>query len=218
MPTMMKGLDKAQGVIVSGDLTRTVDLVGDSLTHLLTAAFPRSPSTVYPLAVSIASGASKYQEFVVGKKTLHLAAFENTPKGAARATAMLRYIHDWKGVQVYARGRMVKHPIAAAMMLDCYLEALQCKDWRAHCFAMVENPFERPAIAPAPGDATQQLGARYVFPCAYLKPYFYFERGHPSSLLNLIEAAAIDHGCDWCPLFDSNNFQPEGPSGLPQVV
>jgi hypothetical protein len=46
-----------------------------------------------------------------------------------------------------------------------------------------------------------------LFPCKHLHPYFKFQKGHPSSPENQIQAAGIDRQCDWCPNFRPADFK-----------
>jgi len=69
-----------------------VDLVNDSITHLLAVSFAKTSSKNYPLAVNMAQGASKYDEVTIGRLIVHLAAFQKNKEEAARALALLGYI------------------------------------------------------------------------------------------------------------------------------
>lgn len=54
----------------------TVDLIKDSMTHLLTVSFGNSSSHSYPLAINVAKGASKYEEIKIAGDIAHLVAFK----------------------------------------------------------------------------------------------------------------------------------------------
>lgn len=201
----------------SESLQQTVDLVGDSTENLLAICFSKTRSPSYPLAVSIARGALKYQELVVGRETVHLAVFERNAEGAKRATALLRYIHEWKATQVYAGGRSLGNSWNALAILECYAVALAARDHRAHCCVVMDDPF---AGLTRGSTVTLTLGesdtsrARavdlYLFPCKHLMRYFRFQEGHPSSVSDQIQAAAVEHCCDWCPLFDADGYHHTG--------
>ncbi|MFT5725683.1 MAG: hypothetical protein ACI9JN_002810 [Bacteroidia bacterium] len=47
---------------------------------------------------------------------------------------------------------------------------------------------------------------RYVFPCKRLYYYFKFQKDHPASIENQIQAEAVNSGCDWCPNFNADNW------------
>lgn len=192
-----------------------IDPLEDSKSHLLAMAFVKGNSPFYELAVNVARGAAKYEAFTTGKVVTHLVAFAKSKADAARALSLLRYVASWRGVQVYAGGKLVQAVHASYEILDCYVTSLACDDWRAHCYTIVDDPSrslargvnytisirfdERPEDKPKRAD-------RYVFPCTLLHPYFRFQLDHPSTFKDQIQAASVRRGCDWCPNFKADNF------------
>jgi hypothetical protein len=48
---------------------------------------------------------------------------------------------------------------------------------------------------------------QYIFPCKHLVTWFQFQKGHPSSTVNQIQAAGVEFGCNLCPNFVPDDFQ-----------
>lgn len=195
------------------------DMVKASLDHLVVIVFSQSSSSVYQIAVSIASGSFLYDEIKIGNRTLHCSVFAKTREDAARARALLQHIYGWKGVQIYAGGKLIQNGWSVSEILNCYLEASGCSDWRAHCQEVMDDPTVQPpgfsyTIRLAVGEKPPLKGAisidRYLFPCAYLRSRFKFQPDHPSKPEDLIEAEAVKAGCDWCPNFNQSNYKKVG--------
>lgn len=192
-----------------------VDPFEDSRRHLLAITFPRSTSPTYPLAVSVANGAVKHETVTIGRTLTHFVVFDRTPDGVARALALLGYVATWRGVQVYAGGKMIPRAWTINEVLHCYAVGCACNDWRAHCLEVIDEPLSERSFG---GSFTITVSlerianqppksvARYTFPCRYLRRYFRFEHGHPATVPDQIQAAAVAHGCDWCPHFNPGNF------------
>lgn len=199
-----------------------VDLIKDSLTHLLTLSFGKTSSPSYPLAVSVAIGANKYDEIKLGSNTVHLVAFSKNRDGAARAMSLLQYISDWKTTQIYGGGKLLQTYYRVSQVLRCYLEATACDDWRAHCHEIIDDPYyEQPinaklgfTIVMFPDQAEikePKFIDRYVFPCNLVRHDFHHRTSeHPSNPIHQIQALAISNGCDICPFFNPNGYRKVG--------
>jgi len=195
------------------------DLIRASIEHLLVISFVQSNSHIYPIAVGIASGAHLYDQILIGKKLFHCSAFSRTREDAARARAVLQHIYGWKGIQVYAGGKLIQNAWPVITILECYLEAGGCNDWRAHCQDVIDDPYINPpkfkytirvADANRPNFKQALFIDRYLFPCSYLHSRFKFQIDHPATAENQIQAAAVKEGCDWCPNFNAGNYTKKG--------
>jgi len=51
---------------------------------------------------------------------------------------------------------------------------------------------------------------RYIFPCTFLFHRFQFQKDHPASIEDQIQAGAVNIGCDWCPNFDPDKWKKIG--------
>lgn len=202
-------------------MVSVVDLVKDSLTHLLTVSFGKSSSPSYPLAVNVAQGADKYDEILLGKNPVHFVAFAKNRDGAARAMALLHYISDWKSTQIYGGGKVLQNYYRVSEVLRCYLEAVACDDWKAHCYSVIDDPFYERKERSNSGftiffstDSTTQKEEwidEYIFPCTLLQPNFHHRTSrHPSDPIHQIQAEGIGIGCDLCPLFDAGGYSKVG--------
>ena len=204
-----------------------VDLLNDSITHLIAVSFAKTSSKNYPLAVNVAQGAAKHDEVTIGRIVVHLAAFQKSKEDAARALVLLGYISGWKGVQIFAGGKIIQNYYRATEVLNCYLGALACADHKAHCLSIINDPYsEYPkaysssvtmtiSLEPRP-EPEPVFVDRYIFPCKLLQPYFSFQTDHPSSPQDQIQAGAVERGCDFCPLFDAHIFGKTGSKATAQ--
>lgn len=207
---------------MTNEILSTVDLIKDSLTHLLTVSFGKSSSPSYPLAVNVAKGASKYDEIRVGGNIAHLVAFEKNREDAARALFLLHYISDWKTTQIYGGGKLLQTFYRVSNALRCYLEATACDDWRAHCHTVIDDPYYESSFngsceirifvstEPVEPKPPKMVG-RYIFPCAMLQHDFHHRtKEHPSDPIHQIQAEAISIGCDICPFFNPREYRKVG--------
>lgn len=204
---------------MENELAPKVDLINDSFTHLLTISFGKSSSPAYPLAVSVARGADKYDVVKLGKTTVHLVAFSKSREGAARAISLLQYISEWKTTQIYGGGKLLQTYYRVSNTLRCYLEATACEDWRAHCHVVIDDPFHTRksatniniSIVTSSYEAEGREKAsidRYIFPCSLLRHDFHHRsKEHPSDPTHQIQAEAISIGCDICPYFNPKEYK-----------
>jgi hypothetical protein len=170
----------------------------------------------------VAQGAAKYAETPMGKQLLHLAAFSTDPDGASRALAIVKYLGGSKSLQVFCKGRLETNVRQISIILECYLNASMCKDFKAHCRKVIGDPFSetdafglqyRIRLGQVDANPKPIVVQRYLFPCTFLEPHFRFQKGHPAKIVDQIEATAINNHCDWCPLFNANSF-----SALPKKI
>lgn len=218
----MKNLPAKQGTVI--------DLIADSLRHELIIAFSKSSSPNYGAAVDLAKMASKYSENLIGKSTMHKAVFFADRLQMSRALALLRYVKSWKSTQLYAGGKLLSSAHRTEEVIDCFLTASACNDWRAHCNRTIRNPFaddsERTRwigsdlAMPGFGKINGQLAViepkrqafqKYLFPCKFMTRYgeihFRLDPHSPVSETDQIQAMAVRNGCDWCPNFRPSDFK-----------
>lgn len=191
-----------------GDLA-TLPARADYLSAWLAVVFPASRSPILPAAIEIARGAAHFGAVGTGRGMLYVAGFEPSREQAARAVALLQLAGEWKGVQVWAGGRQ-RQVWPAREVLECFITAATCTDWRAHCIVTIDinhragsggvsmSLIAGTAAPPAPRDMR-------VFPCKRARAAFRFDPVHPSSYADQAQAAAVETGCDWCPRFDPTN-------------
>jgi len=159
----------------------TFDIVQASFVCPLAIQFPKSRAGAYSYALAHARGAAMYREDTIDGILTHVAAFAASPEDMSRAAATLTNLKGYRGLLIYARGQMVDWYLALRV-LRCFRDACACRDPRAHCIVMMRG---------------QQ------FPCRLLaESGMRLQAGHPSTRKDLIQAAAVRHGCDWCPNFN----------------
>lgn len=192
--------------------TTSVDLVRDSIEHVVAVSFPKSRSAGYAAAVNIAQQAAKYGEAEMSGTLFHYAAFGRRREQVALALAVTRYLEGIKAVQFYAGGKLILERFRIESVLTCYLEACACTDHLAHCNKVVTTPFsgavaDNELVSLDLDDLRAPAG--YLFPCAFLLQWGApgLQRGHPSSPQDQIQAMAVRKGCDWCPNFKPGDFK-----------
>jgi hypothetical protein len=147
-----------------------------------------------------------------------MAAFSNSKDDVDRAIALVGYLFGQKSTGIFIKGRFTTDRHKIIPTLKCYADAIKCSDYKAHCQIVIDDPFtekysgglclsirltfQETAKHPKP-----LVIQRYLFPCKHLHPYFKFQKGHPSSPENQIQAAGIDRQCDWCPNFRPADFK-----------
>ena len=189
-----------------------VDLVSDSLEHVVAVSFPKSRSAAYSAALNIAQQADKYGETEMHGTLFHYAAFGRSREQVARALAIARYLDGIKAVQFYAGGKLILERHRIESVLTCYLEACACTDHQAHCSKVISNPFQ--INSTDNGIVSLDLDelrspAGYLFPCAFLLQWGGpgLNKAHPSSPEDQIQAMAVRKGCDWCPNLKPSDFK-----------
>ena len=200
--------------------TPKIDLIKASIDHLIAVSFPKTTSTVYPLAVNVAQGASYYNEMVIDKKLVHLVAFSRTREDAGRACALIRYASGWKGVQFFTGGKLTQNFWNITRVLECYLEAAACNDWTAHCHLIIDDLYSEESknlglsmtitLSDKPSFKEAVHIDRYIFPCSFIHGYFRFQKDHPAKPKDQIQAEAVAQNCDFCPYFDPSNYRKIG--------
>jgi len=198
----------------------TIDPFQASVGCLLVVTFPKTNSKNYPFAVNIAEGAERYAIAVINGKLMHVAVFGKTQADAGRASALLGYIQSWRGALVFVQGQIVQDRYRLPQVLTCFLQSCQCRDKKAHCHRIIDDPFSdiprnlnmsiSISFAPKPQIKREMRIDRFTFPCKYLFSWFRFQEGHPSSLQDQIQAAGVEHGCNVCPNFSSEDFEKIG--------
>ena len=208
--------------MASSDLTKLtlplvdVDPFAESAGNLLVIAFSKSPSPNFPLALSIARGATKFGTVDFGGQSVFLAVFARNQAEAGRAKALLNYVDAWKGTLLFAQGKMISNHYQISEVLNCYLEACSCTDTRAHCYQVIDDPASEVQqsfgggitirLTDKPTFKKEIKIDRYAFPCKLLRSWFKFQKDHPSSAQDQIQAAGVGRGCDVCPLFDPSSY------------
>jgi len=184
-----------------------IDPFQASVNCLLVVAFAKTNSPNYPFAVSLAEGAERYGNAEIGGKHMHVAVFGRTQADTGRALALIGYTRGWRSAFVFAQGKMVGDTYHLQEVLSCYMQSCQCRDIKAHCIFVIDDPFE--------DDDTRRMSHResthkYAFPCKLLVTRFHFQSNHPSSIVNQIQAAGVEQCCTFCPHFTPESFMEIG--------
>jgi len=164
--------------------------------------FPKSPSQYFSIVMKFANKIDYLKSGYLKSRLFYLAGFSKDKDDLVVARMILYYAHSWRGTRVYVRGQEIKRIWDLFSVLDCYMTALQCNDHRAHCCVVVKDPSETYEDY----NAEKKLD-KYLLPCRHLNRYRLIQKGHPSKLVDQLQAAAVGHGCAWCPFFDANQFR-----------
>lgn len=200
------------------DIVASFDPSRDSIGNLMAVVFPKSKSFAYPLSVSIAKSAYRYNEKIIGNKLFHMALFSITKDETNKALALLNNLMGLKGFSIFMNGNNCKNPYSVYEVLQCYFKAINCTDYRAHCQIVIDDPFRETyrgssgisfsiQLTDKPQESVNPIIIqRYLFPCKHLHAYFRFQKGHPSTPQDQIQAAAVERYCEWCPFFHPKEF------------
>jgi hypothetical protein len=186
--------------------------------YLLIAVFLKSRSDAFKWAIEIAHEAAYFAERDLGALKMHAAAFSKDRVGADRARQLIHYIRSWQGTQYYVNGRMIiggmEQSYHVLSVLDCYAESCEARDFRAHCYRLIDSPYRptaprrllehiHPMFRHVPPIADQ---GNYTFPCKYMLEWFEAQHNHPASVQDQIQAEGIAKSCDVCPRFKPEDF------------
>jgi hypothetical protein len=196
-----------------------VDPITDSVDAFLVVVFPKSTSQNFSIVLSIAKEAGKFAETMYNGKPLHYACFMKNPADAARCIAFLRYVLGWKGIVFFSSGKIITDIYQLQSILECYVEASQVSDYKAHCFFTRRLSEKRHRIEPiviqlsVDGTASktstdEKEDPVYIIPCKRFEnrdwsidPY------HPSTVEAQFQAKAVELGCNLCPNFKVGEFK-----------
>lgn len=186
--------------------------------YLVLALFARSRSEAFPWAFEVASRAPLFAVRDLESMKIYVAGFLPTFEGANQAMDLIHYVRGWKGTHFYAQGRMIIGEMEPALHLEsvlkCFADSCASRDYRAHCFRLIDNPFD--PLAPYRRfdhihmhfrhfEAKAEDGT-YVFPCTHMLQWFRAQRDHPTSIPDQIQAEGVTKMCDVCPRFDPDEF------------
>jgi len=202
------------------EIATRVDPFDASLKFLLVIVFPKSTSKNFPLALSISEGASKFAVADINGKPTYFVCFGSNASDAGRALAVLDYVQGWKGVQIFSKGKILQSTYLVSEVLKCYMDSQSCRDYTAHCYKIIDDPFSEEvessglsfsiSIVEKPSIKQEIEIDRYSFPCKFLHNRFRFQKNHPASIEDQIQAGAVSQGCDWCPNFNPDNWKKVG--------
>jgi hypothetical protein len=168
----------------------------------------------------LAQGASEFGAIEYSGKLLYVVGLGKTPDEAGRAVTLLEYVRNWKGTLVFSRGRLVKNLWKTMQVIDCYLDGSSCADSRAYCCEVIDDPADEDSyehglsfcirLVEEPPETELVLIDQYLFPCKQIRRQVDLRPGHPSSVRDRIEAAAVDADVVSCPLFDPDLYSKIG--------
>ena len=117
-----------------------------------------------------------------------------------------------------ARPRIGAAWAAQAPMADPWAQS--CRDPTAHCHSVIDDPFSEEIeekglslsiqVVERPPIKYEIEIKRFSFPCKFLLHRFRFQKEHPATAQDQIQAAAVSQGCDWCPNFNPDNWKQVG--------
>ena len=100
-------------------------------------------------------------------------------------------------------GAMAPNKWTAMQMLDCYRQASLRADATAYCQVVIADPFAQRGEVGLRSPHDPRAG-RWLLPCHWINASnLAFDAHHPASATNLIEAAAVRNGSQWCPNFEA---------------
>jgi hypothetical protein len=197
------------------------DPIAESFDCLLVVVFSKSTSKNFPLVLAVCGNLDRFWTIDVGGKEAYFARFDKSQIDAARAVVLLGYIGGWKGVQIFSQGKLLNNTYEVEMVLECYTESGSCQNLSSHCHKVIDDPFSDEIVRDRSMGITIRVTEnpvykheveidRYLFPCKYLLSRFRFQRDHPASPQDQIQAGAVEEGCNWCPNFNLDEWKKVG--------
>jgi hypothetical protein len=188
---------------------------------LIVAMFFQSASAHYKEVISLAGSASFFRQFIIEKREINIVGFDKTQKDISKFMTLQGLITGWKGIRFFAGGRLLPNTYACNETLNCYLLALSCRNHKAYCWEITEHPFlkdEFPSSRPTiltirlTDNEDEKIEIKekpiplFLSPCKHLKPYA-LSKYHPTSLIDQIQAMAVELNVDWCPYFNPEDLK-----------
>lgn len=202
------------------EISKRIDPFEASLRYILVIVFPKSSSKNFALATNIAEGAAQFAVAEINGKPTYFVCFSSNQTDVGRALALLDYVQSWKGTQIFSKGKILQNSYRVHEVLSCYLDSQSCRDYTAHCHQIIDDPFSEEiedrsmsfsiSIAEKPPLKHEVEINRYSFPCRYLFHRFRFQKNHPASEEDQIQASAVSQGCEWCPNFNPDHWKKVG--------
>lgn len=169
---------------------------------------PKSTSKNLPLALSLMRQAEAFAEIPIDNGIFYGAVFSIEPKPLTIVKSIIDFALNWKGFNIFYNGELVNDKGGFYATLHCLINATKCSDYRSYCHRVesFNNNFETSIslfsiLKPKSSDD-------YLIPCRRISYSLYqINSKHPSSVINQLEARAIEQGCDWCPYFNLADFR-----------
>lgn len=161
-----------------------INLTEWSSNWLLAVSFCGTKSQGYGPAVEIAKG-TYYQEGETASGLTHCAAFPRSIDGATRALTLLDCLGNIRTLHIFTGSHQIWGSGRVRGVLQCYIQGMSCDNHLAHC-------------------CKEYLGE--VIPCKKLEIYYSPSTRRPGSIESQMQAAAVEAGVEWCPLFDWKNW------------
>ena len=167
-----------------------LSLIPSDLKIWIATSFPSSKGARYPYAVELARGADYYRESPVGKGLIHVAGYLTTLESIQRAVAVLEYAGNIRGCMT-ANGSSIWDSGRTLRVLRCYLGALSLQDPSSYCKIPYESTFRVFQMGAAPA----------LLPCRLIDGYFIKNWHTTGTIPEQLQAAAVEAGCEWCPMW-----------------
>ena len=177
--------------------------------------FPKSTSPRYPRVLLLAKRAKEFRTSGQGKWAVNVAIFDNSIEQLSILQELLPLVKEWRGVRVTINRVPIRSLWQVNETLNCYLQSLLCRDFRAYCWKVdatyrPDEPIQGPGLKLSLTTNFEKIIT--AFPCRLMAPYGYnrITPHHPSGLKDQYQALAVERGTWWCPHFDLNRFVEEG--------
>lgn len=143
---------------------------------------------------------------------MYLVAFQKTKEDTRLVSVITSELHSasWR-YTLFANGRVQKNKWAFLNTLDCMVVASKCKDPRAHCHMIIDDPFGetlRAAKLKISLDKSEDADSeQWVLPCQQLDGFVKFDRRLKADPAAQLDAAAVKRNVHTCPFFDPTEFK-----------
>lgn len=174
---------------------------------------PKSTSKNMPLAINMMEQADEFEIIKIGNKAVYVGAFALTLNQITLVSAITEMASQWKGFSIFFNHQNLKYNGWFWRTLECYKQALQCNDHKAHCHT-IEKPTIRSQLSlvinihPNPQPREPIYYTNYLVPCRQLRGIVYrLDSELSASIPNRLQAMAVEHNCHWCPFLNVDDYR-----------
>lgn len=166
----------------------------------------KSTSRNMPTVLGLMQQADSFAELDIYNTKYFASVFSLAPNQIPLLCSIIEMAKGWKGFHLFFNHRLINNHTATLRTLECYFQALQCNDTKAHCNII---QYEWGGFGVSMGFFNQESQkSAWLIPCQKLTHFYNrVDSRHPSSTIDQIQAMAVEKSCDWCPLLDLHGFK-----------
>lgn len=180
---------------------------------LCAVRFRPSRKQLFKDCVVLAKRADFYTELEEDGVLYHYCAFEKSLKGAKLAYTFLEKVRKLDWHLCFFKGEITRIDWRLLNVMACYAKGVKLKNYKAYCHVeskkLFRGPHEHVPISfhtlqnTFPSDENTPA----ICPCRELEQFAMLKRQSDHSLIDQLQAKAVEQKIDLCPLFDVTGFR-----------